>query len=246
MTISFNARIILVLALLASAMPVGIARAASPAATAASGQSQAGSATSSAPPPGLVVVQEDVLIPLLAQPDANFKRAKKDFARGDTKGAAAEVRAGAALLKLEAGRHHARNKRGLDQAARRLDRLAIQLEAGKVKSTQPLNADFADADLALARHYHDMAEQSLGHKDKHTGDWIEASANSLEDATRWSGRKLASGAKTSVDGARSLASRIASGADWTVNEARANVTALGRQIDSMVAGGSGSKTNSAN
>lgn len=246
MTSSFNARIILVLALLASAMPVGIARAASPAATAASGQSQAGAATSAASPPELVVVREDVLIPLLDQPEAHFKRAEKDFSRGDTSGAATEVRAGAALLKLEAGRHNARNKRGLDRAASRLDRLATRLEAGKVKSSQPLNADFAAADLALARHYHDMAEQSLGRKDKHTGDWIGAAANSLEDATRWSGHKLASGAKASVDGARSLASRIESGADWTVNEARANVTALGRQIDSVVAGASGSKTNSAN
>ncbi len=199
-------------------------------------QSKAAPSGSTASPSSLVVVQEDVLIPLIDQPEQHFHRAQKYFERGDRKDAAAEMRAGAALVELEAGRHNAHNKHGLDKAAKNLNQLAAQVESGKVKSEKPLRQAFAEADLALARHYHEMAEAALGHNDKNTGHWLRGAADSISDAAKWSRHKLASGAKASVDGARSLGAKIEGGAKWTVDEARQKANALGSEIESLAGG----------
>jgi hypothetical protein len=181
-------------------------------------------------PAGLVVVQEDVLIPLIDEPQVYFREAGKDYARGDQAGAARQMRAGAALIRLEAGRHNAANKAGLDRAAKRLDDLAAQMKAGKVKSAEPMNQAFAAADLALARHYHEMALRAAGKKDRRSGNWLKGAADSVEDAAKWSGGEVSSGFKAGVDGARTLGDKIANGAEWSAGEVRAKADALGRDI----------------
>ncbi len=71
------------------------------------------STSKSVAPPGFVVVEEGVLLPLVDEPEHHFHDASEYFAKGDIRNAAAEIRMGAALLKLEAGRHEAQNKGGL-------------------------------------------------------------------------------------------------------------------------------------
>jgi hypothetical protein len=80
-----------------------------------------------------VVVPEDVLTPLIDQPEHHFHMASRYFAHGDRTHAAAEIRAGAALLKIEAGRHDATNKTGLEDAARHLDEVAAGVANGSIK-----------------------------------------------------------------------------------------------------------------
>ncbi|MGD0291986.1 MAG: hypothetical protein ABSC63_20460 [Candidatus Binataceae bacterium] len=82
---------------------------------------------------GTVVVPEDVLTPLIDQPEHHFHMASRYFAHGDRTHAAAEIRAGAALLKIEAGRHDATNKTGLEDAARHLDEVAAGVANGSIK-----------------------------------------------------------------------------------------------------------------
>jgi hypothetical protein len=184
-------------------------------------------------PAGLVVVQEDVLIPLIDEPQAYFRQASKDYAQGDQAGAARQMRAAGALIRLEAGRHDAANKAGLDRAAKRLDDLAAQMKAGKVKSAEPMNQAFAAADLALARHYHEMALRAAGERDRRSGSWLKGAADSVEDAAKWSGGQVSAGFKAGVDGARALGNKIASGAEWSADEVRATADALGHDIGSV-------------
>jgi hypothetical protein len=181
----------------------------------------------------LVVVQEDVLIPLIDEPEQNFHRAERLFKRGDRKGAAAEIRAGAALIELEGGRHNASNKTGLDRAAARLNQLAKQVEDNKVESEKPLRAAFAEADLELARHYHAMAEETLSHNDRSTGQWLRGAADSVADAAEWSERKLASGTKAGLSSARRIGTEIEAGAKWTSDEVRTEADAVGHAIESL-------------
>jgi hypothetical protein len=61
-------------------------------------------------PAGLVIVQENALIPLIDEPQAHFRQASQDYERGDQAGAARQIRPAAALIRLEAGRHDAANK----------------------------------------------------------------------------------------------------------------------------------------
>ena len=189
--------------------------------------------------PGIVVVPEDVLTPLIDEPEHHFHMASSYFARGDRIRAATDIRAGAALVKLEAARHDATNRAGLEDAAKQLDDLAAGVATGAVKSPKELNDVFARADLALARHYHEMAEASMA-QDGHDkiGYWIEGTANSLDDGAEWSGHKLAAGGKASVSDAQSLGVKLEGGAKWTADEVRKSVSDLGSEIDRL--GGSGS------
>lgn len=57
--------------------------------------------------------------------------ASRYFAHGDRTDAAAEIRARAAPVKLEAGRHNATNKAGLEDAAKHLGELAAQVGRSK-------------------------------------------------------------------------------------------------------------------
>lgn len=192
---------------------------------------------------GIVVVQEDVLIPLIDQPERHFHMASRYFARGDRTHAAAEIRVGAALLKLEAGRHDATNKAGLDAAAKHLDDVAAGVDKGTVKSPKQLNDAFARADLALARHYHDMAKASEA-QDEHgkTGYWLQATADSVDDSARWSGHKLAEAGTATVNGARSLGAKLEGGAQWTADKVKKSISDLGSAIDSLASNGSGAPT----
>ncbi len=124
---------------------------------------------------------------------------------GDRTQAAAEIGAGAAFLRLEAGRHDATNKTGLEDAAKHLDDLAAGVTKGTVKSPKELDDAFVRADLALARHYHQVAEASVAQNEhEKTGYWLEGTADSSDDGAEWSGHKLAAGGKAVVNGARSL------------------------------------------
>jgi hypothetical protein len=114
------------------------------------------------------------------------------------------------------------------------------MKAGKVKSAESMNQAFAAADLALARHYHEMALQAAGEKDRHSGDWLKGAADSVEDAANWSGGKVSAGFRASIDGARDLADKIANGAEWSADEVRSKADALGRDIGGV----GGSRANS--
>jgi hypothetical protein len=61
-------------------------------------------------------VPENVLNPLIGESERNFRQAVSLFAKGDNRGAASQISAGAALLSLEAGREHAENQSGLQSA----------------------------------------------------------------------------------------------------------------------------------
>ncbi len=177
----------------------------------ASAQSSAvpASSSTSETQQGTVAVPEDVLTPLIGQPDHHFHMASTYFAHGDRTHAATEIRVGAALLKLEVGRHDATNKAGLEDAAKHRDDLAAGVANGTVKSPKELNDAFARADLALARHYHQMAEASSARNEhQKTGYWLQGAADSVEDAAEWSGHKLVAGGRATVNGARSLGAKL--------------------------------------
>jgi len=184
-----------------------------------------------------VAVPEDVLTPLIHEPEHHFHMASRYFAHGDRTHAAAEIRAGAALLKLEAGRPDATNKTGLEDAAKHLDDIAAGVANGTVKSPKELNDAFARADLALARHYHQMAQASAARNEhEKTGYWLEGAADSVGDAAEWSKHKLAAGGRATVNSARSLGVKLEGGAKWTADEVNKSVSDLGSEIEKLGGG----------
>jgi|GEM_PF-1600523 len=214
-----------------SAAPTGV--------SSASSGSEAGNGTN------LVVVQEDVLVPLIGEPEQFFRRARRDFNSGRRRAAAREIRAAGALIELEAGRHDAQNKSGLDQSANQLKQLAAGVQDGSVKSVNQLDRAFAQADLALARHYHDMAANYQGSDHGKVGRWLQAAANSVSGAASWSKQKLSAGGKSTVSEARKLGNQIESGTGWAADKVGKSLSGLGQEI-SRLSGASGSSSASSN
>jgi len=178
-----------------------------------------------------VSVPENVLNPLIGESERNFRQAASLFDKGDTQGAASQIRAGAALLRLEAGREHAANGSGLQSCADELDRLAGRVEHGDVSSRSEVNLAFARADLALAEHYRAMANEALAKKQhENAGRWLKAAADAVDDATRWTGRNPPTVQAQARDQVHALETKIRSGANWTYDEGKNGVSHLGTQI----------------
>jgi hypothetical protein len=182
----------------------------------------------------VVIVEEDVVAPLIGEPEHHFRHALKYFQKGKKKQAADEISIGAALVRLEAGRHAAENKGGLQKAADDLDKLADDVRQGKVTSPKPLERTFAQADLALARHYQKMAKNSLSQADgKKTGGWLAASADYLERGAGWVGHKFEAGEAAVVRGARTLGQKLKGGASTASGDVSKGVDDLGNEVDKL-------------
>jgi hypothetical protein len=178
-----------------------------------------------------VTVPENVLNPLTGEAEHKFDQAASLFADGDNRAAASQVRAGAALVRLEAGRDHAANQGGLQSSADELDRLAGRIERGEVSSRRELDLAFGRADLALAEHYRAMAREAIANKQHdEAGRWLKAAADAVEDATRWTGEKPPTVQAEARDQVHALETKIRSGANWTYDEGKKGVGYLGTQI----------------
>jgi hypothetical protein len=178
-----------------------------------------------------VIVPEEVLNRLIGQCERQFRHAAKHFAKADNAGAASRIRIGSALLSLEARRGHAENQNALRSSADELDRLADRVEHGEVSSRSELNVAFAHADLALAAHYRAMADEALANKEHdNAGRWLEAAADSVDAAARWTGQKPPTAQAEAWDQVHALETKIRSGTNWTYDEAKKGMSHLGSQI----------------
>jgi len=94
--------------------------------------------------PGLIVIQEDVLIPLNRRARASFPHGEHVLARVTVLKRPRTSGRAAALVKLEAARHDSTNRTGLEGAAKQLGRSRLGSGyPGASKSPKELNDTFA-------------------------------------------------------------------------------------------------------
>lgn len=223
-------RMYLVVGAIAAAVPAGIGLAQT------ADSSKAVTAPTSAPESARsgahqVMAPSDVLNALIGEPERHFHQAMSLFASGDNRGAAAEIRSGAALLSLEAGREETHNRGGLQSAAADLNTLAAKIEHGDVSSRTGLDQAFARADLALAAHYRGMADEALANQQHNAaGRWLKAAADAVDDATGWAGQMPPTAQVEARDQIHALEAKIRNGTDWSYAEAKKSVGYLGSQI----------------
>lgn len=168
---------------------------------------------------------------LIGEQDRHFHRAADLYIKGDAEGAASEIRAASALIRMEAGRGSAPDAVRLRTAATNLDTLAADVVAGNVASRRDLDLAFARADLALAAHYRSMADKALADKNRaDAGRWLKAAGDSVDEAAAWTGQSP-SGAQAQVwDQMHALQSKMRTSANWSYGEAKKGIGYLGTQI----------------
>lgn len=185
-------------------------------------------------PGGEISVPPSALNALIGEPDRHFHQADALYIKGDEQGAASQIRAAAALIRMEAGRGSPQDAIELRTTASSLDALAANVVAGNVGSRRDLALAFAHADLALARHYRSMARQALANKDRaDAGRWLEAAGNSVDEAASWTGQSPSGAQAQMWDQMHALRAKISTGANWSYAEAKKGVGYLGAQIQYM-------------
>jgi hypothetical protein len=178
-----------------------------------------------------VTVPQSALNSLIGEPDRHFHRAADRYVRGDADGAATEIQAAAALIRIEAGRGSTEDAANLRAVATNLDALASNVVNGNVGSRRDLELAFARADLALAAHYRTMAAQALADKDRASaGRWLKAAGDSVDEAAAWTGRSPSGAQAEAWDQMHALQAKIRTSANWSYDEARKGVGYLGAQI----------------
>lgn len=170
--------------------------------------------------------------PVGSAPQQHFDSAIALYLKKDARGAASEVRRGAAYVRLEAARATGDVKTGLDSAEAQLERTAHQLDTGTLKGEAALQQSFAQADHALAIAHRAKAAENWSHKayDK-AGYELKAAAHGVEAAASWSADAVKAGAAKAAAEARTTGDKLALGGVWAHDEVAHAFDALGKTLD---------------
>jgi hypothetical protein len=161
-----------------------------------------------AAPAGYVLVEEDLVMMTVDQPQAHFLAAERDLAQKDPKGAAAELRIAAGYMDMQADRGQGEAKQKVTEAAENVRKLAGTL-GGTTADTKAMKQCLAEAEMALATHYQGKASDELAHgKPVMAGHDLQAAADAVDGGLAWSGRQPPAAEVKAVADTRELAARL--------------------------------------
>lgn len=168
------------------------------------------------------------------EPESSFQKAEEFFLKKDLKAAATEIRKGAGFLKKKAQTASKDGKEGLKASVKELEQLAGDVEKGRVTSEEKLKETFARSYQALAHHQYLKASESwTKKKTRETGQALTAAAQYLEQAARWSGRKLETGTAEVVNMARTVGGKLIKGAGYGAEEVSKGIKEFGNELSKL-------------
>ncbi len=175
---------------------------------------------------------------LINGPETHFRAARTAFDKGDLGAAGHDIRQGAALIRIEANRSNITDETDLLTSAAELETLAGNVAQGSVSSPYDLSRAFARADLALARHYHMLAQESLHQKNtKEAAVWLGAATDYVNDSVAWNSRQLEESGSPVVKKMRalqkSLQEKISAGTQAASQETARGLDALGKDLQQL-------------
>lgn len=185
-------------------------------------------------PEGYVLVEEDVLVTVANEPEHHFRRSVEDFLKKEMKASAAEIRKGAACLKLEANRASEDVKMNVMASVHELEKLADEVEKGSVTDVKKLDQAFARGYHALAKHHYLKASEAWTKKEiQKAGHDLEAAAICLEHGLAWAGHELEAGIVSLISKTRLVAGKLIEGAGWVPEEVGKAIKAIGKEIEKL-------------
>src|SRR5574338_1407557 len=191
--------------------------------------------TSAKAPEGHILVDEEVWLVVDDEAEEHFHRAHESFLKKDLKKAAADIRKGAAFLKLEAGRATEEGKKLMEDSGHELAKLAEDVEHGTTTSVKRLDEAFARAHQALAHHHHLKAKESwtnhaeqVAHK---VGQDLQAAAVHFDQSLIWAGHKTEAAEAKAIKYTRLLAGKMIKGTGWVTTEVDKGIDDVGAEIE---------------
>ncbi|MGE5255752.1 MAG: hypothetical protein ACM3KE_03720 [Hyphomicrobiales bacterium] len=183
-------------------------------------------------PPGYVLVEEDTVITFANEARKSFRAAVADFLNRRMRAAAAEIRKGAAYMKLEAARASGDARKALMDSVQELEKLANEVQKAAVSDLNDLQNVFARAEYALARHHYLKAVELRTKGDaQKTGRELMSAADYVDSGQVWLTQKMHEGVSDSVNEARRVAAKMVYGAGATADEVGKAFDGLGKELD---------------
>ena len=166
------------------------------------------------------------------EPGKSFHEARQNFLLEEAKIAAADIRKGAAYLKMEKAVVKKEMQDVIASSERDLDKLAQDVENGTVKSAKELDGVFARAHQALAKSYITRATEAWAKKDaKQTGHYLKTAITHFRSYLAWSGQKLETATAASIRDCRALANKLIHGAGYMSEEVGKALKNVAKEID---------------
>lgn len=161
-----------------------------------------------------------------------LERAHDNLHANNPNVAAAQLREAAAGMREDAAAAPSRERKLLEQSAGKLDATAGMLEAGDKVDTRKADKDIAHGAHALAAFEHAMAKEAQRANDpKKLSRHLDAAANDLERAAKWTGRETERGVEDAVGGALELSGKLVEGVGDIPKDTGRVIDDLGRGID---------------
>jgi hypothetical protein len=188
------------------------------------------------PPTGfeqrMAQVPEEILIRFVDEPSHHFSLAHEHFLKKDYAKSAVEIRKGAGFVKLEMARSTDEGRKGLADAAIRLEKLAETVESGSANSVDEINATLARAEHELAFHHALKAEESWQANDYlGAGHDLKAASISLKNSLKYAGGKVDVEMEAAIKDANGIGQKLIEGARPADERINAAMNVLGDKID---------------
>jgi serine protease Do len=165
--------------------------------------------------------------------DEYFQKAREDFLNNDLNGAATEIRNSTAYLKSAAYGFTGEAKASLLSMSSSNEKLASEIENGKMDSEKGLSVEFARVHQVLSKALYDRAVESMGKRDMSAaGKDLRDAAIALGDAVVWAGHDLEEKLNTAINEAKAVGEGLMGGASGGSSEVKSGIENLGKQIDS--------------
>jgi hypothetical protein len=181
---------------------------------------------------GKVLVDEEILVGFVDEPNHHFGLARKAFVAKDYATASAELLKSAGFVKLEATRASGEDRRMLEDAVIRLAELADAIKGGTIDSVEKLDSAYAHAELALAFH-HEVKAQEFWKAENHksAGQDLKAASMHLENSMKYAGEKTEADTKTVMKDASDLGQKLVEGTAIAADKAGKAMQDLGAKIE---------------
>ncbi len=176
--------------------------------------------------------------------EQTLQKARQDYLQKDMKAASEEVHKAAAWMKSEAAAAKGKGKEALAASSRELDKLAVELKKGTVKSVKEIEMTFARAYNALATNSQMQSAEAWTKKEfKEAGVKLEAAVDELEKGFAWAGQKAQAGTQKVIDESRELSGKMKEGTanasaevSKTIKDMENEIKALGSRISGKSSG----------
>lgn len=177
-------------------------------------------------------VPEEILLHFVDEPSHHFGLAHERFLKKDYAQSAAEIRKGAAFVKLEMARSTEEGEKALADAALRLEKLAGKVESGSVNSVDEINTVLARAEQELALHHELKAEKSWqANNYPGAGQDLKAASINLKNSLKYTGEKIEAETEAAIKDADNIGQKLLEGARLEDERIGAAMDMLGDKID---------------